>query len=613
MTSRRGRLLPALLAVALFAACSGGDPIAPSGEPQAVAIVQGSGQAARYGTLLPVTPRVIVSGEGGPLVDYPVAFTVVSGGGTLTGASARTNTEGVATLGSWTLGPTPGDNSIRATAGTKGVTLTATALTGPPSAFVIVAGNGQTVSTTQRAPVAPVVQVTDGNFGVAGITVTFTVTGGDGTVTPSTGVTDADGRASTVWRMGPDAGANAITAAATGLPAVTLGATAVPLVISAFTAVDGDNAVAFVNNFADRLPRVEVRDQLNAPVEGATVTFAVQGGGGSVPFSSVATDLDGRATPGAWRFGAAGPQSLGASVAGGAPVTFSGNATTAPPGAYNIDLRFLTPLPTADQQAAFLAARTKWQQIVIGDVTDFPGDLQADGCGEPSGSTPSLPAVSGPIDDIVIFAGIRPIDGVRNILAQAGPCLVRASSGLTLLGVMIFDSSDLDLLEARGGLGEVATHEMAHVLGLGTLGPWDQLLVGAGGTDPYFTGSATRQAFAASQSPASPFTGNSVPVENTGGAGTRDGHWRESVFGSELMTGFYDSGVANPLSAVSAASLRDLGYVVDDSRTEAFTLPLRLGAWRAGPPTGLQLVEALAPWPITAVDGTDRPVGQLRR
>jgi hypothetical protein len=104
-----------------------------------------------------------------------------------------------------------------------------------------------------------------------------------------------------------------------------------------------------------------------------------------------------------------------------------------------------------------------------------------------------------------------------------------------------------------------------------------------------------------------------VPVENTGGAGTRDGHWRESVFGSELMTGFYDSGVANPLSAVSAASLRDLGYVVDDSRTEAFTLPLRLGAWRTGPPTGLQLVEALAPWPITAVDGTDGPVGQLRR
>jgi hypothetical protein len=94
-------------------------------------------------------------------------------------------------------------------------------------------------------------------------------------------------------------------------------------------------------------------------------------------------------------------------------------------------------------------------------------------------------------------------------------------------------------------------------------------------------------------------------VENTGGAGTRDGHWRESVFGNELMTGFYNSG-PNPLSAVSAASLRDLGYVVDDSRTEAFTLPPPLAALRTGTPTGLQLVEALAPWPITAVDESGR-------
>jgi hypothetical protein len=180
------------------------------------------------------------------------------------------------------------------------------------------------------------------------------------------------------------------------------------------------------------------------------------------------------------------------------------------------------------------------------------------------------------------------------------------------MGIMVFDIADIPLLEERAGLGDVATHEMAHVLGLGTLSPWDLLLVGAGGTDPYFTGSAARQAFTAAQNLASPFTGNSVPVENTGGAGTRDGHWRESVFANELMTGFYNAGV-NPLSAVSAASLRDLGYVVDDSRTESFTLPFRLGGLRAGTATGLQLVEALAPWPIVALDGTGRPVGQLRR
>jgi hypothetical protein len=610
MTGSLRRRAASLVALAL-AACSGGEPVAPSPEPQAVAIVQGSGQAARYGALLPVAPRVIVSGEGGPLVDYPVAFTVESGGGTITGANARTDAEGIATLGSWTLGPTPGANAVKATAGTKSVTLTATAVTGPPTALLVLAGNGQTASATQRAPVAPVVQVSDGNFGVAGLTVTFAVTGGGGTVTPATAVTDADGRAGTVWRMGPDAGANAITATASGLPVATLGATAVPLVIASVTKVEGDNAEAFFNNFAGRLPILEVRDQFTEPVEGAIVTFTPLGGG-SVAFTSVATDIAGRATPGAWRFGPSGLQRLEASLPGAPTETFAGVPLTPQPGAFNIDLRFLEPLPTAEQQAAFLAARTRWEQIIVGDVTNFPGGLPADGCGAPSISTPSLPALPGPIDDVVIFAGIRPIDGSRNILAQAGPCLVRSTSGLTLMGIMIFDIVDIPLLEERAGLADVATHEMAHVLGLGTLSPWDQLLVGAGGNDPHFTGSAARQAFAASLNPANPFTGNSVPVENLGGPGTRDGHWRESVFANELMTGFYNSGV-NPLSAVSATALRDLGYVVDDSRTESFTLPLRLGGLRMGPPSGLQLVEALAPWPITTVDGAGRPVGQLRR
>jgi hypothetical protein len=29
-----------------------------------------------------------------------------------------------------------------------------------------------------------------------------------------------------------------------------------------------------------------------------------------------------------------------------------------------------------------------------------------------------------------------------------------------------------------------------------------------------------------------------VPVENSGGSGTRDAHWRESEFGNEVMTGY---------------------------------------------------------------------------
>ena len=63
-----------------------------------------------------------------------------------------------------------------------------------------------------------------------------------------------------------------------------------------------------------------------------------------------------------------------------------------------------------------------------------------------------------------------------------------------------------------------------------------------------------------------------VPVENTGGAGTRNGHWREMVFKQELMSGFI-AAANNPLSKVTAASLKDLGYAVDMNAAEPYVLP----------------------------------------
>jgi len=67
------------------------------------------------------------------------------------------------------------------------------------------------------------------------------------------------------------------------------------------------------------------------------------------------------------------------------------------------------------------------------------------------------------------------------------------------------------------------------------------------------------------------YTGTPVPVEATGGAGTRDVHWRETVFDHELMTGWVDAN-SNPLSATTIGSLQDLGYGVDVSRADLFDL-----------------------------------------
>jgi hypothetical protein len=67
-------------------------------------------------------------------------------------------------------------------------------------------------------------------------------------------------------------------------------------------------------------------------------------------------------------------------------------------------------------------------------------------------------------------------------------------------------------------------------------------------------------------------TPTEVPVENTGGPGTRDGHWRESIFRNELMSGFIGAS-GNPISRVTVASLEDMGYQVDLNAAEPYELP----------------------------------------
>ena len=63
-----------------------------------------------------------------------------------------------------------------------------------------------------------------------------------------------------------------------------------------------------------------------------------------------------------------------------------------------------------------------------------------------------------------------------------------------------------------------------------------------------------------------------MPVENQGGPGTANSHWRDTVFRNELMTGFV-AGPPNPLSRLTAASLKDLGYKVALYKSEPYSLP----------------------------------------
>lgn len=221
---------------------------------------------------------------------------------------------------------------------------------------------------------------------------------------------------------------------------------------------------------------------------------------------------------------------------------------------------------TPAQQATFTTAANRWSQVIRTGLANGNLNIPADDCGT------GAPAFNGAIDDVLIDATIAPIDGAGAILGQAGPCYTRITGGLPIYGVMKFDIADVAGLEADGDFAAVILHEMGHVLGFGTV--WDFPLLSAAGTsNPVFTGLAAKGAWQA-------IGGNgSVPVENSGGPGTADSHWRESTFNGELMTGYIDAG-ANPLSAVTIAALSDMGYGVDLGAADPYGLPGLL----AGPP-----------------------------
>lgn len=220
--------------------------------------------------------------------------------------------------------------------------------------------------------------------------------------------------------------------------------------------------------------------------------------------------------------------------------------------AFVIDVRFKGGLTSA-QQAAFTTAAARWGRIITADV-------------------PSVVVAGETIDDIVIDASGTAIDGPQGILGQAGPTQLRPGSFLPAAGVMEFDTADLTAMEADGSLVNVITHEMGHVLGLGSI--WDELGLrqGAGGVNPTFTGASAMREFGTLAGGGAP---RAVPLDNVGGPGTRDVHWREAVFGNELMTGFLNDGV-NPLSRVTIACFEDMGYAVDYGAADPYTLPSQL-------------------------------------
>src|SRR5438132_1020296 len=366
----------------------------------------------------------------------------------------------------------------------------------------------------------------------------------------------------------------------------------------------GDGQTGLTGYALNIAPAVVVRDAASFPVPNVAVTFAVASGGGSVTGANATTGSDGVATVGSWTV-QLGTNTLTATASGsgitGNPVTLAATGVSA---AYHIDVRYLTAVTPA-QREAFDSAAAQWERLIYGDVPDELASFPAGTCG------PGTPVINEIIDDIIIYVRLDSIDGPGKILGQAGPCLVRDQSFQPGVGVMHFDTADVAGLLAAGQFDEVVRHEMGHVLGFGTIWQLLSLVPGAGGTDPHFVGAQATAAF--DRNGGQPYSaGAKVPVENCCGPGTRDGHWRETVFDTELMTGFLNGGVPNPLSVITTASMGDLGYVVNYAASEPYTVANVAGLRAQTSLHQIELGDDILRLPILVVDRRGRVTRIIR-
>jgi adhesin/invasin len=168
---------------------------------------------------------IVTDSVGARVPGILVTFTVVAGGGTVTGDSARSNVSGVATLGSWALGTALGVNSLQAvvespTAASNVVIFKATGVALRPASVTVFGGDNQFTlwNTPFLAPIEVVVRDSVGSP-ILAVPVTFTIASGGGSVGGKQGYTtntSQDGHAFAAWMAGLDVGITTVTASVAG-------------------------------------------------------------------------------------------------------------------------------------------------------------------------------------------------------------------------------------------------------------------------------------------------------------------------------------------------------------------------------------------------------------
>jgi hypothetical protein len=424
---------------------------------------------------------------------------------------------------------------------------------------------------------------------VAGVPVTLTVVEGGGTLTNAP--THSLNGPTPIGQLtvGTQTGRNVVRVTVDGIPALDIVVIARPGPSASIRAVAGDGQTALAGTTLPQPVILEVADEHGNGVPAVPVLLSTPNVGAGLSSSAVITGPDGRTPPVTWRLGRLGDPPLLHAATGTLSTTVTAQVQTA----FDIEIRFTARTPT-DHQATFTSAANRIRAILVGDVEDAVlVALDATRCGAP------LP-LNETVDDVVIYADITDIDGPGKVLGRAGPCFIRTGLLFPMIGFMQFDAADVANMISNGRFESVVMHEMLHVLGVGGMWRTKGLLANPGTSDPRFLGPRGNAACAILGFGDACLTG--APVENVGGAGTADAHWRESVFDAELMTGFSDP-PPMPFSDMTVGSLEDYGYTVNYFAADPFSFA-PFGRRAPGPLVPTVWDEVLTP--IGVVDRTGR-------
>lgn len=282
----------------------------------------------------------------------------------------------------------------------------------------------------------------------------------------------------------------------------------------------------------------------------------------------------------------------------------------------------LNLIPLFDRNI-FVRAAEQWQRIITRGLSNV----------NVTGRNPSFPGckyIDNVVKNLFICSRYDFDDGPGGALAYAGTDGIRRNNGLPFSGYMSFDVDDVGSYKANGLLAAIIKHEMGHLLGIGTLWAARGITKSDSSSNcPYLGEHANREYHRVSGC-------KTVPTELDGGRGTRCLHFDEECMGAELMTGYIDRDVSNPMSRITIAALEDLSYHVDYSKSESYTrmqvasqCRCRRFFWQNAAKNGgvgplssnLRLGERMLPWTdnnnnnstISSIENNSKRSGHRRR